>query len=88
MHNNNDSEFALRRPVMGRRRFGGVKSKLGADVAATFYTLLETGRKNGLEPVAYLLTVLIGAIESPGTVTLPWDITSGAVALLDPKDFE
>jgi transposase len=87
MHNN-DSEFALRRPVMGRRRFGGVKSKLGADVAAAFYTLLETGRKNGLDPVAYLLTVVMRAIESPGTVTLPWDITSGPVALLEPKVFE
>jgi transposase len=87
MHNN-DSEFALRRPVMGRRRFGGVKSKLGADVAAVFYTLLESARKNGLDPVAYLLTVLMRAINSSGTVTLPWDISSGAIPLLDPKDFE
>jgi len=87
MHNN-DSEFGLRRPVMGRRRFGGIKSRLGAEVAAVFYTLLETARKHGLDPVAYLLTVVMRAIQAPGTVTLPWDITSGAVTLLSPADHE
>jgi transposase len=83
---NNASEFALRRPVMGRRRFCGIKSKLGADVAAIFYTLLETARKHGLDPLAYLYTVAVRAIENPGTVTLPWHITCGEVELLKPSD--
>ena len=83
---NNDSEFALRRPVQGKKNFYGAKSRLGTQVAAAFYSLLETARKNKLDPAAYLLTVAMRAIENPGTVTLPWDITSGAVTLLKPAE--
>ena len=83
---NNDSEFALRRPVQGKKNFYGAKSPLGTQVAATFYTLLETARKHGLDPAAYLLTVVMRAIEKPGTVTLPWHTTGGDVPLLNPAD--
>ena len=74
---NNASEFALRRPVLGRRNFYGAKSRLGTQVAALFYTLLETARKSGVEPGRYLHTAAERAIAKPGLATLPWELDSG-----------
>ena len=69
---NNASEFALRRPVLGRKVYYGSKSRLGTEVAALYYSLLETARKNGADPLDYLLTAARRAITQPGTATLPW----------------
>ena len=70
---NNSSEFALRKPVQGRKAFYGAKSLAGTQVAAVFYTVLETTRKAGLNPTAFLHLAAERAIRSPGTATLPWE---------------
>lgn len=71
---NNASEFALRKPVRGRKNFYGVKSRDGAKVASMAYTLCETARKNDLRPTDYLREVFLRDLANPGTATLPWDI--------------
>jgi len=72
---NNAAERALRGVVVGRKNHYGSRSKRGAEVAALFYTLLETAKLSGVDPRAYLRQAAIRAINAPGTVTLPQDLT-------------
>lgn len=55
---NNDPERALRHVVLGRKNFAGSKTINGADVAATLYTIIESCKKAGLQPKAYLKYVI------------------------------
>ena len=55
---NNDAERALRHVVLGRKNFAGSKSINGADVAATLYTVIESAKKVGLKPQAYMKYVI------------------------------
>ncbi len=55
---NNQAERALRHAVMGRKNFGGSKTIDGADVAAALYTVIETAKKNGINPKEYLRHVV------------------------------
>lgn len=68
---NNHVERALRGPVLGRKNHYGSKSERGTEVAAIFYSLLETAKLRGVEPRAYLREATMAAVERPGTVTLP-----------------
>jgi transposase len=43
----------------------------GTEVAALFFSLIETARLRGEDPGRYLLRAALAAIENPGTVTLP-----------------
>jgi hypothetical protein len=54
-----------------QRNHYGSKSKRGTEVAALFYSLIETARLRGEDPGHYLQFAALAAIESPGTVTLP-----------------
>ncbi|WP_155893090.1 hypothetical protein [Cystobacter fuscus] len=49
----------------------GSKSLRGTEVAALFYSLIETARLRGEDPGRYLLRAALAAIENPGTVSLP-----------------
>ena len=51
---NNAAERSLRGCVVGRKNFYGSKSVRGTEVAALFYTLLESAKLCGVEPRAYL----------------------------------
>lgn len=51
-------ERALRHVVLGRKNFAGSKTINGADVAATLYTIIESAKKAGLQPKAYMKYVL------------------------------
>ncbi len=51
----NLAEAALRCLVLGRNNHFGSRSKRGTEVAAMFYSLIESARLNGLDPRAYLL---------------------------------
>jgi transposase len=51
---NNATERAIRGPVVGRKNHYGSKSRRGTEVAATFYTLIETAKLAGVDPAAYL----------------------------------
>jgi len=57
--------------VVGRKNHYGSKSRRGTEVAAIFYTLLETAKLCGIEPAYYLKTVAERTLREPGTVTLP-----------------
>jgi len=62
--------------VVGRKNFYGSKSLRGTQVAAVFYTLLETAARSGLDPRQYLLAAIHHALETPGAALLPWQMAS------------
>jgi len=68
---NNQTERGLRGLVVGRKNHYGSRSRRGTQVAALFYSLLESAKLCGVEPKAYLLAATRAALTSPGTVTLP-----------------
>lgn len=51
---NNTAENAIRPFVIGRKNWLFAGSPNGATASATFFTLIETAKANGLEPYAYL----------------------------------
>jgi transposase len=55
---NNDAERALRHVVMGRKNFNGSKTINGADTAAAIYTVIESAKRNRLQPKVYLKYLL------------------------------
>jgi transposase len=71
---NNQTERGLRGVVLGRKNHYGSRSERGTQVAALFYSLLESAKLAGVEPKLYLLTVTRTALENPGTVTLPHEL--------------
>ena len=72
---NNAAERALRGVVVGRKNHYGSKSKRGTEVAALFYTLFETAKLSQVDPRAYVTQAATRAIQNPGAVTLPSDLT-------------
>ena len=72
---NNAAERALRGVVVGRKNHYGSHSRRGAEVAAIMYTLFETAKLAGCDPHRYVLEATRRAIATPGTVTLPEDLT-------------
>jgi len=71
---NNRVERALRGLVVGRKNHYGSRSLRGTEVAALFYSLVETAKLAGVEPNAYLLEAARAAIKSPGAVIHPRDL--------------
>lgn len=51
---NNATERALRGVVVGRKNHYGSRSRRGTEVAALFYSLMESAKLVGIEPKAYL----------------------------------
>jgi transposase len=68
---NNLVERQIRPLVVGRKNYYGSKSRRGTEVAALFYSLIETAQLRGEDPAAYLQRAAMAAIGQPGTVTLP-----------------
>jgi transposase len=68
---NNPVERALRGLVVGRKNHYGSRSSRGCEVAALFYSLIETAKLCGVEPKSYLLRATSRALDHPGAVTLP-----------------
>jgi transposase len=62
---NNDAERGMRRLAVGRKNHYGSKSLRGTEVAAIFYSLIETAHRIGLDPKAYLLAAALAAIADP-----------------------
>src|SRR5712691_6423099 len=71
---NNATERGLRGVVLGRKNHYGSRSERGTEVAALFYSLLESAKLAGVEPKLYLLTATRAALANRGTVTLPHDL--------------
>jgi hypothetical protein len=60
--------------VLGRKNHYGSRSTRGTEVAALFYSLLESAKLAGVEPKLYLLTATRAALRDRNTVTLPHDL--------------
>jgi hypothetical protein len=69
---NNGTERGIRGPVVGRKNHYGSKSKRGTEVAALFYTLLETAKLHNVDPGRYLREAVLAADR--GEVLLPWQL--------------
>lgn len=69
---NNATERALRGLVIGRKNHYGSRSKRGTEVAALFYSLLETAATAGVDPAEYLTAATHYGVER-GEGLLPWD---------------
>ena len=72
---NNAAERALRGVVVGRKNHYGSRSKRGTEVAALFYTMMETAKLSGIDARAYLREAATRAIQKPGAITLPTYLT-------------
>jgi transposase len=70
---NNAAERALRGPVVGRKNHYGSRSLRGTQVAALFYSLLESAKLLGIEPAAYLKTAVEAAFAGQ-PIPLPHEI--------------
>lgn len=71
---NNGTERGMRAVAVGRKNHYGSRSLRGTQVAAAFYSLIESARLCGVEPAAYLREATLRAIDRPGAVTLPLDL--------------
>ena len=70
---NNAAERALRGPVVGRKNHYGSRSLRGTQVAALFYSLLESAKQVGIEPATYLKTAAEAAFAGQ-PIPLPHEI--------------
>jgi len=82
---NNSAERSIRPLVLGRRNYLFAGSDRGGDSAASIYTLIATCHLNGVEPYAYLRTVLGCIAEHPShrlDELLPWNLAVNPVAVV------
>jgi transposase len=68
----NAIERALRSPVVGRKNHYGSHSLKTAEVAAIWYSVIETCKMHGVDPRAYLIDTLT-CILTKKPVRMPWD---------------
>ena len=68
---NNHTEQEMRNWVLGRKNHYGSRSRRGTEVAAIFYTALESAKLRGVNPRDYLRIAAESAICQPGRATLP-----------------
>jgi transposase len=68
---NNATERAIRRPLLGRKNYNGCRSPRGMQVAAMLYTIFETAKICTEDPRDYLRRVVEADIHDEGTITMP-----------------
>ena len=71
---NNATERSIRGIAVGRKNHYGSKSQRGTEVAALYYSLVESAKLTGIDPVTYIEEAARRAIVTPGTATLPHDL--------------
>ena len=83
---NNAAERALRTVAIGRKNYLFAGSDAGGERAAAIYSLLGSAKLNGIDPEAYMTTVLrrlaghpINRIEE----LLPWNLFPAAPAAVE-----
>jgi hypothetical protein len=85
---NNGTERAARGPVVGRKNHYGSRSLRGTEVAAIFYSLVESAKLNGLEPRFYLRVAVRAGLRHE-KVPLPHEVKAMlAEGKLDPTEFD
>jgi transposase len=73
MLDNNGTGRGLRGVVLGRKNHYGSKSRRGTEVAALFYSLVESSKLAGVEPKAYPRLVTQAALRGERT-PLPHEV--------------
>jgi transposase len=68
---NNLVENAIRPFALGRRNWLFFDQSTGAEASTSFYTIIETAKANGIEPMHYL-RFLFSCIEYFGPGRMPW----------------
>ena len=68
---NNDSERALRGVVVGRKIITAQGQSVAPKVAAILYSIMETAKRNGLNPEEWVVQAIKEMRDSPGVVPLP-----------------
>jgi transposase len=71
---NNQVERALRGAVIGRKNHYGSRSRRGTEVAALFFSLLESAKACGVDEKTYLLRAAHTALANPSLTLLPHDL--------------
>jgi len=85
---NNGTERAVRGPVVGRKNHYGSRSLRGTEIAATFYSLVESAKLNGLSPRFYLRVAARAGLHGE-QVPLPHEVKAMlANGTLDPAAYE
>ena len=85
---NNGAERAARGPVVGRKNHYGSRSLRGTEIAATFYSLVESAKLNGLSPRFYLRVAARAGLRGE-QVPLPHEVKAMlANGTLDPAVYE
>ena len=74
---NNATERAQRGVVVGRKNHYGSRSRRGTEVAALFYSLLESAKLCGVEPKAYLRGAVMAALRGE-RIMLPHEVMQKA----------
>jgi transposase len=74
---NNRTERGLRGVVVGRKNHYGSKSRRGTEVAALFYSLIESAKLAGVEPKAYLRLAVQAALRGE-RAPLPHELAKSA----------
>ena len=81
---NNAAERSIRPISLGRKNWLFAGSDKGGERAAGILSLIETAKLNGIDPEAYLRTVLTQIADHPITrisQLLPWNLESGSAAV-------
>jgi transposase len=65
---NNGTERCLRGVVIGRKNHYGSRSQRGTEVAAVFYSLIESAKLAGVGPHTYLRVATLAALRSADVV--------------------
>lgn len=78
---NNLSERMLREAALGRKNYYGSGAIWSGDLTAALFSIFQTARRNGLDPVKYLTAYLHAAANNHGKVPadidhfLPWNLS-------------
>ncbi len=85
---NNNAERHIRPIATGRKVWLFAQSEAGAKATATWYSLVETAKANGLEPYWYLRKVfeempVYLRDEKPVDDLLPWNVNAKELETLD-----
>jgi hypothetical protein len=74
---NNAAERAIRPLALGRKNWMFAGADSGGERAAVMYTIIETAKLNGLDPEAYLRSLIARIADHPAkriADLLPWNI--------------